>query len=340
MARIRSIKPETFTSESVSSLSLATRWTFVGLWTHVDDEGRARDNAKIIRGALWPNEDETVSSKDVEGHLCELEDAGMICRYVAGGVRYLHVVNFLKHQSINRPTPSKLPPCPHAEHPEPSRRSHEASRHGSPVADEPSLNAHGGFSEGANPANRTSPEAQNAQGELTEGSLSAHGALKPRARAREVEQGTGNREVEQGHAAPEPGSPAQLTLVPGFAADEPPKQPEAAKPETEGQRVYRLAHTYTDRVKLSNYNAVAGVVKKAVQETTGGGGRRYTDRQIEDALTRLRETGWGVSTETLRRALEAPAARTRAASNGHTAFRDDPDRDYSLDAYLRERNGA
>lgn len=26
--------------------------------------------------------------------------------------------------------------------------------------------------------------------------------------------------------------------------------------------------------------------------------------------------------------------------NGHTAFRDDPDRDYSLDAYLRERNGA
>lgn len=131
---------------------------------------------------------------------------------------------------------------------------------------------------------------------------------------------------------------AQLVIVPDPPADEPPEQ--QGKPETEGQRVYRLAHTYTDRVKLSNYNAVAGVVKKAVQETTDDGERRYTDRQIEDALTRLRESGWGVSTETMRRALEAPAARPRAASNGHTAFRDDPDRDYSLAAYLRERNGA
>jgi hypothetical protein len=119
MARIRTIKPETFTSESISALTLAARWTFVGLWTHVDDEGRCRDNAKIIRGALWPNEDETVTSKDVEAHLAELEHAEMICRYEAGGARYIHVVNFHKHQKISHPTPSKLPECPHAVHPAP-----------------------------------------------------------------------------------------------------------------------------------------------------------------------------------------------------------------------------
>jgi hypothetical protein len=119
VARIRTIKPETFTSETISSLTLAARWTFVGLWTHVDDEGRTRDNARIIRGALWPNEDETVSSKHVESHLVELEDAEMICRYEVDGGRYFHVVNFHRHQKISHPTPSKLPPCPHQSHPGP-----------------------------------------------------------------------------------------------------------------------------------------------------------------------------------------------------------------------------
>jgi hypothetical protein len=111
-----------------------------------------------------------------------------------------------------------------------------------------------------------------------------------------------------------PVSPAQLTLITGLPADEPPgRDDRTVKPETEGQRVFRLARTYTDRVKLSNYNAVAGVVKKAVRETDDDGRPRYTDRQIEDALTQLRESGWGVSTETLRRALERPPNANRAA---------------------------
>jgi hypothetical protein len=335
MARIRSIKPETFTSETVSSLSLAARWTFVGLWTHVDDEGRVRDNAKIIRGALWPNEDETVSSKDVEGHLGELEDAEMICRYIANGVRYLHVVNFLKHQSINRPTPSKLPPCPHPQHPDPSRRPHEDSPHGSPGANEPSLNTHGGFSEDERRTERTATGAHITRNRLTEDSVSSHGALKPRARAREGEQGTGNR--EQGSAAPAALFDPPLADVVDIATGKPPQHIEDAKPETEGQRVYRLAHTYTDRVKLSNYNAVAGVVKKAVLSTDDDGLPLYTDRQIEDGLSSLRESGWSVTGNTLRIAIEG-LPRQRGKSTG--AYRDDPNRDYSLAGWLATRSGA
>jgi len=39
MARIRTIKPSFFTSLTIADLGLAERLTFIGLWTHVDDEG-------------------------------------------------------------------------------------------------------------------------------------------------------------------------------------------------------------------------------------------------------------------------------------------------------------
>lgn len=112
MARIRSIKPDFFTSESVGALSWGARLTFAGLWTQVDDQGRAKDNPKVFRGALWPNDEETVSSTDVARFIDEMVTHGMVCRYTVDGTTYLHVVKMRKHQSINKPSASKLPECP------------------------------------------------------------------------------------------------------------------------------------------------------------------------------------------------------------------------------------
>ena len=58
MARIRSIKPEFFTSEVIASLPLSARLTFIGLWTYVDDNGVGLDNERLILAAVWPLEDE------------------------------------------------------------------------------------------------------------------------------------------------------------------------------------------------------------------------------------------------------------------------------------------
>lgn len=112
MARIRTIKPEFFTSESVGALSWPARLTFAGLWTYVDDRGRAKDNPRAIRGALWPNDEETVSSADVNQFIEELVEHHMVCRYTVGIANYLHVINMRKHQTINKPSASKLPDCP------------------------------------------------------------------------------------------------------------------------------------------------------------------------------------------------------------------------------------
>jgi hypothetical protein len=81
MARIRSIKPEFFTSLSNSDLSIPARLTFIGLWTHCDDEGRCINDARLIKAAIWPLE-RTV--KAVEGDLNELEKGGKITRSSTG----------------------------------------------------------------------------------------------------------------------------------------------------------------------------------------------------------------------------------------------------------------
>lgn len=108
MPRIRTIKPDFFTSETVTLLSYRARLTWVGLWTHCDDEGRCRDNAKLIRAAIWPLDD--VSVKQVEQDLEELGAAGRIIRYEVAGKRYIEVTNWAEHQKINRPVASKFPP--------------------------------------------------------------------------------------------------------------------------------------------------------------------------------------------------------------------------------------
>lgn len=111
MPRIRAIKPDAFTSDTLSGVSLLARWTFAGLWTHCDDQGRARADVRLIKAALFPIDDATTLA-DIRGALDELEGINAICRYKVAEKTYMHVPKWLDHQKINRPSDSKLPACP------------------------------------------------------------------------------------------------------------------------------------------------------------------------------------------------------------------------------------
>lgn len=112
MARIRTIKPEAFFSESLAEVSVEAERTFFGLLTQADDHGRHRDNAAIIAGLLWPLRAEH-TSVHVEDDLHQLASAGLICRYTGcDGRRYLHIVTWSEHQKIDKPSQSRLPSCP------------------------------------------------------------------------------------------------------------------------------------------------------------------------------------------------------------------------------------
>ncbi|MFB4193371.1 hypothetical protein [Streptomyces carpaticus] len=111
MARIRTVKPEMFVSESLAEVSVTAERTFVGLLTEADDHGRYLDNAAIIAGRLWPLRAEH-TSVHVEDDLHQLAAAGLVCRYTGcDGRRYLHIVTWAKHQKIDKPSQSRRPVC-------------------------------------------------------------------------------------------------------------------------------------------------------------------------------------------------------------------------------------
>lgn len=107
MARIRSIKPEFFGSLDVAVLSLEARLTFIGLWTHVDDDGRCIDDARLLKAAIWPL-DRDVTEDDVDRVVAELAKRGRVVRYRVDDRQYLQVQGW-HHQKIDRKKDSKLP---------------------------------------------------------------------------------------------------------------------------------------------------------------------------------------------------------------------------------------
>lgn len=150
MARIRTIKPEAFTSESLAAVSLTAERTFVGLLTQADDHGRHRDHPAIIAGQLWPLRPEH-TPMHVEQDLIQLVEADLICRYTADdGKAYLHIVTWHRHQKINRPSGSRLPACPHHDQPDTAREpacERRVPHPRPPARTDDSVNPHGRDSE-------------------------------------------------------------------------------------------------------------------------------------------------------------------------------------------------
>lgn len=107
MSRIRTIKPEFVQSETVGALSRDARLLFIQLWTICDDSGRARAASRMLASLLYPYDDD--APKLLGKWLAELERAGCIRLYEVDGSKYLDIPNWLKHQRIDRPSPSRLP---------------------------------------------------------------------------------------------------------------------------------------------------------------------------------------------------------------------------------------
>lgn len=112
MPRSRMVKPEFWTDEKLHRISRDARLTFIGLLTYSDDYGVVKGYAGGLRSQLYPGDDLTVAQ--VETWLQELIDLQRIIPFSHNEEQYYHIVNFTKHQKINRPSKQRNPaPPPH-----------------------------------------------------------------------------------------------------------------------------------------------------------------------------------------------------------------------------------
>lgn len=106
MARIRSIKPEFWTSTQVMECSPTARLLFIGLWNFCDDRGRHPLAPKRIKAEIFPGDDFT--SENILGMIDELSRNGLISIYAVDGVEFFHITGW-RHQKIDKPQDPKYP---------------------------------------------------------------------------------------------------------------------------------------------------------------------------------------------------------------------------------------
>lgn len=105
MARIRTIKPEFFTSEDIVSLSPMARLLYIALWCEADREGRLAWKPKTFKMRYFP-----ADNCDINALCDEITSAGLVKLY---GDSLAYIPAFHAHQHINpREAASQLPEPP------------------------------------------------------------------------------------------------------------------------------------------------------------------------------------------------------------------------------------
>ena len=100
MARIRTVKPEFWTSEQVAECSPTTRLLFIGLWNFCDDGGNHVASLKQLKMQIFPSDD--ISIDQIGFMVDELIKNELITQYVVNNKNYWHVLGW-HHQKIEKP---------------------------------------------------------------------------------------------------------------------------------------------------------------------------------------------------------------------------------------------
>jgi hypothetical protein len=105
MARIRTIKPEFFTSDDICALSPLARLLYIGLWCEADRDGRLVWTPGVMKRRYLPDD-----ACDIDVLGAELIARGLLRLYGEG---LACIPSFARHQHVNiREAQSKLPPPP------------------------------------------------------------------------------------------------------------------------------------------------------------------------------------------------------------------------------------
>lgn len=100
--RIRTTRPEYYTSPTVGEMSWDARLVFHDLWSYVEDNGVNYDSARLFKSACMPYDGDHVIDR-IEAAFNELEKLGCVIRYERDGHRLLFIPGFRKWQKVPHP---------------------------------------------------------------------------------------------------------------------------------------------------------------------------------------------------------------------------------------------
>jgi hypothetical protein len=142
MARIRSVRPELRTSLTAAEWPREVRYFWVLLWGYLDDHGYGADEPRVIKADCFPLDDD-LTADDIDKWLTLIAstivapgEPAPLCRYEAGGRRYLHAPKWAEHQRPQHPAIPKIPAC-NRSHETLMSESHETSVRASGDSHEP-----------------------------------------------------------------------------------------------------------------------------------------------------------------------------------------------------------
>lgn len=102
MSRIRTIKPEFWTSEQIVSCSPNARLLFIGLWNFCDDHGVHPASYVRLKAEVFPVDN--FSIEETKRWIGELTNNDLVREYAANDKSYWIVTGWERHQRIDRPT--------------------------------------------------------------------------------------------------------------------------------------------------------------------------------------------------------------------------------------------
>ena len=106
MPRIRTIKPEFWRNEDLSAISAEAALLAIGLLNYCDDEGYFNANPKLIESDVFPLRELSGSCPVL---IDELHRIGYLAMFSGSdGKKYGQIVNFEKHQVINKKNISRI----------------------------------------------------------------------------------------------------------------------------------------------------------------------------------------------------------------------------------------
>ena len=101
MGRIRTIKPEFFTSPDTAKASVDARLFYIAMWCWADDYGIGETNFNMLLGFAFPDEDQR-TSKEVQSLCKEVADAYGTVFYTVRGRHYYAIPSWDDHQRTQR----------------------------------------------------------------------------------------------------------------------------------------------------------------------------------------------------------------------------------------------